>query len=188
VSQSTINSPAIIVNLRNNRENDLQVTILTPNLGKIIVYAKGAKSIKSVRAQALQLGNITKVSIYQKNNIYWLTECNSQLSFLQKDHQLIQLSLLFYFLEIIKNFSPENEYIDSLFVLSSVAITALYNNNWPKFIKSQIDILDILGFGVPTNLKQNYINKDYQLVQQQLIIYFESIIQKPLASHKLLTK
>ena len=188
MSQSSINTKAIVINIKNNREKDLTVTLLTPNLGKINVIASGAKSIKSTRSQSLQLGNIVKISLYQKINYYWLTESNSTLSFLQKNHQLIQLNLLFYFLEIIKNFAPEQEISAQLFELSSLAITSLYNNQWPKFISYQIKILDTLGFGTPKELLINYKNKEYQLAQQQLIIYFESILEKPLASHKLLTK
>jgi DNA repair protein RecO len=188
VSQISLNTQAIVVNTRNNQEKNLQVTILTPNLGKISVIASGAKSIKSTRSQNLQLGNIIKVSLYQKNNLYWLSESQSTLSFLQIDHQLIQLNLLFYFLEILKNFAPENEASPELFNLSSSAITSLYKNLWPKFIKFQIEILNTLGFGAPLNLQQNYQDKKYQIAQQQLILYFESILQKPLFSHKLLTK
>lgn len=188
MSQSSLNIQAIIVNTKDNKEKNLSVTILTPNLGKIYAYATGAKSINSSRSANLQLGNIVKISLFQKYNSYWITECQSTLSFLQKDHQLIQLNLLFYFLEILKNFAPENEISLKLFDLSSQTITALYNNNWPQFIKKQIEILNTLGFGAPADLQENYINKDYQLAQQQLIIYFESILQKPLASHKLLTK
>ena len=83
MSQSSINTKAIVINIKNNREKDLTVTLLTPNLGKINVIASGAKSIKSTRSQSLQLGNIVKISLYQKNNYYWLTESNSTLSFLQ---------------------------------------------------------------------------------------------------------
>lgn len=188
MSQHSQNTQAVVINIKNNKENNLLLTLLTPSLGKIYVYASGAKSIKSSRSSSLQLGNIVKVSLYQKNNHYWLTECQSTLSFLQIDHQLIQLNLLFYFLEILKNFAPENEGSPELFELSASAITSLYNNHWPKFIKTQIEILNTLGFGAPADLQQNYLNKDYQLAQQQLILYFESILQKPLFSHKLLTK
>ena len=188
MSQQSFNTRAIVVNTKDNREKNLQVTLLTPNLGKIVTIATGAKSFKSTRNQSLQLGNIVNISLYQKNNLYWLTECQSVISFLQINHQLIQLSLLFYFLEIIKNFATENEASPQLFELSSAAITSLYHNRWPQFIKNQIDILNTLGFGAPDTLQQNYVDKNYQLAQQQLILYFESILQKPLASHQLLTK
>jgi len=188
VSQQSFNTRAIVVNLKNNQEKNLHITLLTPTLGKIVTLAVGAKSLKSSRNQSLQLGNIVNVSLYQKNNYYWLTECQSIISFLQINHQLIQLNLLFYFLEIIKNFAPQNEASPQLFELSSAAISSLYHNHWPKFIKNQIDILNTLGFGAPDTLQQNYFDKNYQLAQQQLILYFESILQKPLASHQLLTK
>lgn len=188
MSQHSQNTKAIVINIKNNKENNLLLTLLTQNLGKINVYAAGAKSIKSSRSSSLQLGNIITVSILQKNNYYWLSESQSQLSFLQIDHQLVNLNLLFYFLEVLKNFAPENEPSPDLFNLSSLAITSLYKNQWPKFIKYQIEILNTLGFGAPPDLQQNYLDKNYQLAQQQLILYFESILQKPLASHKLLTK
>lgn len=188
MSQHSQNTEAIVINIKNNKENNLLLTLLTPKLGKIYVYASGAKSIKSSRSSSLQLGNLIKATILQKNNIYWLSESQSQLSFLQIDHQLVSLNLLFYFLEILKNFAPENESSPDLFKLSSLAITSLYNNHWPKFIKYQIEILNSLGFGSSYDIQQNYIEKKYQLVQQQLILYFESILEKPLFSHKLLTK
>lgn len=188
MSQNSINTQAIVVNIYNSGEKDLKVTLLTPNMGKVYACVSGAKSIKSTRSQNIQLGNIVTVYLSQKNNFYSIIECQSTLSFLQIDHQLISLNLLFYFLEILKNFSFENEVSIKLFNLSNWAISALYHNQWPKFIKYQIEILNTLGFGAPTDLQQNYIDKKYQLAQQQLILYFESILQKPLASRKLLTK
>lgn len=188
MSQHSQNLEAIVINTKDNKESNILVTLLTPNLGKIYVYASGAKSIRSSRLSNLMLGNIVKVSLQQKNNHYWVSEAVAKLSFLQIDHQLVSLNLLFYFLEVLKNFAPENESSPELFELSSLAITSLYNNHWPKFIKYQIEILNSLGFGAPADLHQNYLDKNYQQAQQQLILYFESILQKPLASHKLLTK
>lgn len=188
MSQFSVNTRAVVINIRDNKEKDLSITLLSPDLGKINVLASGAKSIKSTRSTSLQIGNIIIASLYQKNNFYWLTESKSSLSFLQKDHQLVQLNLLFYFLEILKNFAPENESSPELFDLSIAAINSLYHNQWPKFIQNQIDILNTLGFGAPEDLQQNYHDKKYQLAQQQLILYFESILQKPLASRQLLTK
>lgn len=188
MSQHSQNTKAIVINIKNNKENNLLLTLLTPNLGKISIYATGAKSLKSSRSSSIQLGNILQISLTYKNNFYSLSESQSQLSFLQIDHKLITLNLLFYFLEVLKNFAPENEPATKLFDLSAKAIDSLYQNQWPKFIKYQIEILNSLGFGAPANLQQNYIDKNYQLAQQQLVIFFESILEKPLFSRKLLTK
>jgi len=99
----SFSTEAIVVNLQNRGEKDILVTFLTPNHGKIIVKAAGVKSIKSSRGANLQLGNITNISLRQNNGIYWLSECLATNSFMFEQKKLIQLNLLFYFLEIVKN-------------------------------------------------------------------------------------
>lgn len=177
---------AIVVNLQNRGEKDILVTLLTPNHGKIFVKAAGVKSIKSSRGANLQLGNIAKISIHSSNNYFWITECQATHSFLFNKKKLIQLNLLFYFLEVVKNFAPENESSPKIFFLAKEIIRQLSENHLIPFISRQIDFLEALGFGIPQNIRQNLIAKKYHLVQNELISYFESILEKPLQSKRLL--
>ncbi|MEK7527741.1 MAG: DNA repair protein RecO [Patescibacteria group bacterium] len=177
---------AIVVNLQNRGEKDILVTLLTPNHGKIFVKAAGVKSIKSSRGANLQLGNIAKISLRQNNGIYWLSECLATDSFLFHKKKLIQLNLLFYFLEIVKNFTPENESSPKIFFLAKEIITNLSSDHLVPFISRQIDFLEALGFGIPDNIRQNLTLKKYHLVQKDLISYFENILEKPLQSKRLL--
>jgi DNA repair protein RecO len=177
---------AIVVNLQNRGEKDILVTLLTPIYGKILVKAAGVKSIKSSRGANLQLGNIVKVSLRQHNGIYWLSECLATDSFLFNKKKLIQLNLLFYFLEIIKNFTPENERSPKIFFLAKEIVLNLSSDHLVPFISRQIDFLETLGFGIPENIRQNLSAKKYYLVQINLISYFENILQKPLQSKRLL--
>lgn len=183
----SFSTEAIVVNLQNRGEKDILVTFLTPNHGKIIVKAAGVKSIKSSRGANLQLGNITNISLRQNNDIYWLSECLATNSFMFEQKKLIQLNLLFYFLEIVKNITSENESSPKIFFLAKEIILELSQNHLVPFISRQIDFLETLGFGIPDNIRQNLLAKKYHLVQKDLISYFESILEKPLQSSRLLT-
>lgn len=176
---------ALVINKKNSKESDLVITLLTPKIGKIIALAKGAKSIKSSRLGNLQLGNTIKVQLYQKNNFFWISETQNVTSFLQTNKNLAQLNLLFYFLEIVNQFIAENQQIERIFDISQNIITAINKNYIHQYIENEINFLEALGFGVPLEIKENFVKKDYKSSQQLIKRFFESIIEKPLESNKL---
>jgi DNA repair protein RecO (recombination protein O) len=180
-----ISTLGIVINKKTSKEADLVITLLTPKIGKIIALAKGAKSIKSSRLGNLQLGNIIKVQLYQKNNFFWISETQNIDSFLQTNKNLAQLNLLFYFLEIVNQFVAENQQIEKIFDISKNIITAINKNYIQQYIQNEIYFLEILGFGVPTDIKENFNKKDYKTCQKLIKRFFESIIEKPLESNKL---
>lgn len=180
-----ISTFGIVINKKTSRESDLVITLLTPKLGKLITLAKGAKSIKSSRLGNLQLGNIIKAQIYQKNNFYWISETKNIVPFLQTNKNLAQLNLLFYFLEIVNQFIAENQQIEKIYDISQNIITAINKNLIHQYIQNEIFFLETLGFGIPWDLKENFAKKDYKTSQKLIKRFFESIIEKPLESNKL---
>lgn len=180
-----ISTIGIVINKKTSKEADLVITLLTPKIGKIVALAKGAKSIKSSRLGNLQLGNIIKVQLYQKNNFFWISETQNIDSFLQTDKNLAQLNLLFYFLEIVNQFVAENQQIEKIFDISKNIITAINKNYIHQYIQNEIYFLETLGFGVPQDIKDNFDNKEYKISQKLIKRFFESIIEKPLESNKL---
>lgn len=180
-----ISTIGIVINKRTSKEADLVITLLTPRIGKIVALAKGAKSIKSSRLGNLQLGNIIKVQLYQKNNFFWISETQNISSFLQTNKNLAQLNLLFYFLEIVNQFVAENQQIERMFDISQNIITAINKNYIHQYIQNEIYFLETLGFGLPVDIKENFNNKDYKTSQKLIKRFFESIIEKPLESNKL---
>jgi DNA repair protein RecO len=120
-----LSTTAIVINKKSVKESDLLVTLLTPNLGKIVAIAKGIKNIKSSRLGTIQLGNLIKAQLYQKNDFLWLSESQTIVSFLQTDKSLAQLNLLFYFLEIINHFIAENQQIENVFDISCHLVDAI---------------------------------------------------------------
>jgi DNA repair protein RecO (recombination protein O) len=176
---------AIVINKKTSKESDLVITLLTPKLGKVVALAKGAKNIKSSRLGNLQLGNIIKVQLYQKNNSSWISESQNLFPFLQTEKNLAQLNLLFYFLEIVNQFIAENQQIENIFQISQNIIVAINKNQVASYIQNEINFLEILGFGLPIEIKQNFSKKDYKTSQKLIKAFFESIIEKPLESNKL---
>ncbi len=175
----------IVINKKTLKESDLLITILTPKLGKIVCLAKGAKNIKSSRLGNLQLGNTIKVQLYQKNDFTWISESQNLVPFMQTDKNLAQLNLLFYFLEIVNLFIAENQHIEKIFDISQNIISAINKNLINQYIQNEINFLEVLGFGVPRDIKENFAQKDYKTSQKLIKRFFESIIEKPLESNKL---
>lgn len=180
-----LNTEAIVINKKKLAELDLLVTILTPNKGKIVCLAKGAQSIKSHRLSQLQIGNITKCHLYTKNNKYWISESTSLDSFLNNPKKLTQINLLFYFLEIINHLIPENQHIENVYDISKCIITSICQNNLIRYIQNEINLIKILGFGVPPEINQAFTNKDYKTTQKLIQKFLESIIEHPIYSKKL---
>jgi DNA repair protein RecO len=175
----------IVINHKTIKESDILVTLLTPKYGKIIALAKGAKNIKSSRLGTLQLGNTIKANLYQKNDFLWLSESQTVTPFLQNDKNLTQLNLLFYFLEIVNHLIAENQQIEKMFDISQNIIDAINKNLIHQYIQNEINFLEVLGFGVPQDIKDNFLKKDYKTSQKLIKRFFESIIEKPLESNKL---
>jgi recombinational DNA repair protein (RecF pathway) len=147
--------------------------------------AKGAKNIKSTRLGNLQLGNTIKVQLYQKNNFNWISDSQNISPFLQTQKNLAQLNLLFYFLEIVNQLIAENQQIESIFQISQNIIMAINKNQVKQYIQNEINFLELLGFGLPPEIKQSFFKKDYKSSQKFIQRFFESITEKPLESNKL---
>jgi DNA repair protein RecO len=179
------NTIGIVINKKTLKEADLLITLLTPKKGKIIALAKGAKNIKSSRLGCLQLGNTIKAHLYQKNDYLWLSESKTIIPFLQYDKNLTQLNLLFYFLEILNRLIAENQQIEDIYEISQEIINAIKQNQLNRYIKNEIIFLEKLGFGLPSEINQYFLKKDYKTTQQLIKGFFESIIEKPLESNKL---
>jgi len=179
------NTIGIVIKTTTIKESDILVTLLTPQLGKIICLAKGAKNIKSSRLGSLQLGNIIKASLYRKNDYLWLSETTTVSQFLRDSKNLTQINLLFYYLEILNYFVAENQQLDGVYQVSESLIKSINDNQLAHFIKNEINFIEILGFGLPQEISDYYQQKKYIDCQKIIKQFLESIIEKPLQSSKL---
>lgn len=175
----------LVINKRTYKDNDLIVTLLTPLVGKIVTRALGAKNIKSSRLASLQLGNIIKVHLYERNNQIWLSEAQTLTSFLHHKKTLTQHNLLFYFLELINQLVAENQHTPGIYEISAAIVNAINDNNFKLYIKNEIELIKLLGFGLPDEIVNFYQSGNYQSCQKYLKSFFESIIENKLESNKL---
>lgn len=179
------NTLGIVIKRSNYQESDYFITLLTPDLGKISCLAKGVKSLKSSRLGSLQLGNIIKANLYTKDKFIWLSESQNVEPFLQDNKSLTQLNLLFYILEIINHFIADNQVIVGIYPIVVELIQAINNNQFAQLIKNEINLINVLGFGLPSEINELYQSRDYKSCQLQIKKHLESIIEKPLQSSKL---
>jgi DNA repair protein RecO len=176
---------AIVIGKKTYRDQDLIVTLLTKDIGKIFAIAKGVKNIRSRRLGTLQLGNQVKISLYQKDQRYWVNESATIDSFLSEPKNLAQTNLLFYLLEIINCLVAENQQIEGVYQKTSLAIKAISQNRVPQFIQNEIELLRDFGFGIPPEIDRSFAAKDFKTTQRLIKVFTESIIEKPLESNKL---
>lgn len=175
----------IVINKKTIKESDILITLLTPKNGKIIALAKGVKNIKSRRLGNLQLGNIIKVHLYSKNEFLWISETENISPFFQENKNLTQINLLFYFLEILNRLIAENQHIENVYQISKNIISSINKNMFETYIKNEINFIKVLGFGIPEDIENYFLKKDFKTCQSLIKRFFESIIEKPLESNKL---
>ncbi len=175
----------IVINKKTYKEKDLLITLLTQSNGKIVALAKGATSIKSSRLSSLQLGNIIKAQIYTTNDFSWISEAQTITPFLQHRVSLVQLNLLFYFLELINALIADNQQIPNVFQISKNIVKSINQNQLQNYIRNEIKLLEVLGFGVPSEINTTFKSHEYKICQKLIKRHFESIIEKPLESNKL---
>lgn len=180
-----VTTTAVVINKRRLKEGDLHVTLYTYNLGKIVCVAKGAQSLKSRRLGHLEIGSHIKVSLYEKNSYYWLSETEAISSFLHSSSSLSQINLLFYFLEIVNTLLPAEQNQPELYQIIVKVVENISQNHFHLFIAQEILFLESLGYGVPKEISLSFQNKDYKNTQSMIKKYCESIIEKPLKSSQL---
>lgn len=177
-----VNTTGIVINKRVINDFDWLVTILSENLGKITVLAKGVHRPRSQRGQTLQLGNLIAISIYQRQDQYYLSESQTKLSYFNQTSGLAQTKILFYFLEILNLIVAEQQYTPLLFSYCLKGLKSIYHSKFANFVACQIKILNLLGFGPPNNIITTYQKKHYLSCQNQLQNYIQTLVGKTLIS------
>lgn len=180
-----LNTLALVVNKKVTKEADLLVTLLTPRHGKITALAKNAQTITSSRLGCLQLGNIVKVHLYKKNDFFWLSQGQTITPFLKNSKNLSQINLLFYLLEIINQVIADRQHLDQVFETCSQIIQAINRNQAAAYLKNEIKLISLLGFGLPDSISLAFAQKNYPQTQKAIQIHLETILDHPLRSPRL---
>ena len=178
------NTQSIVIGKKNVGEQDIQIILLTQSVGKIYAKARGASKITSSRLGSLQLGNIIDCAL-NHTSPYFVSQTKTIFSFMQTQKTLSQTNLLFLLLELVNKITPQEEPNQDLFFETKQAIFSIDKSQVGLFLKHEIKIINILGYGTPQIILEFLEKSDFRNAQQSLQHYVESIIDKPLQSKKL---
>ena len=136
----------LILKRSNFGEADRMLTILTKNLGKISVVARGVRKITSRRAGNVELLNIVKVGLF-KGKGYTLTEAQSIKTFPRIKSNLAVSTSAFHILELVNKILPEDDPNPRVFDLMKSVLEEFENNPRQIILRGfEIKLLKATGF------------------------------------------
>lgn len=163
----------IIINRHVVKDNDRFLTIFTAEAGKISVYARGVRSIKSKRGSQLDLFSHIKFEIFEKNDHRTLTSVE-----LLDGHHLSKttigdISRLFQIGELIDRLTAEDDPHIEIYDLLVTALHHLHNFDTPQYLlRFKKKLLTLLGYG------------DYE--NQDIDTYIDSLLIHPIRANHLI--
>lgn len=159
----------IIINRHVVKETDRFLTIYTLEEGKISVYARGVRSVKSKRGSQIDLFSHIKFELFEKNDRHTLTSVE-----LLNDHHISKTTLpnisrLFQIGELIDVLTAEHDPHPEVYDLLVTALANLSRFNTPEYLyRFKKKLLTLLGYG------------DFE--NQDIDTFIDSLLTRPLAS------
>lgn len=136
----------IILKRSNFGEADRMLTVLTKNLGKISVIARGVRKITSRRAGNVELLNLVKIGLF-KGKGYTLTEAQSIKTFPRIKSNLAVSTSAFHILELVNKLLPENDPNPRAYDLIKEILDEFEGNPRQIILRGfEIKLLKVTGF------------------------------------------
>lgn len=167
---------AIILKRSNFGEADRVLTVLTKNLGKITVIARGVRKITSRRAGNVELLNLVKLGLF-KGKGYTLTEAESIETFPRIKSNLAVSTAGFHILELSNKFLPENDPNFRVYDLIVETLKKLEEKPRKLILRAfEVKFLCILGFfnfqldnpGLSSKFQLGDVNRDLKKILAKL--------------------
>ena len=147
-SGKTVTS-GLVLRETETKETDKILTVLTPDLGKISLIARGARRRNSPLAASCQLLAYSELTIYQRGNWRYVSEGSTIELFdgVRQDFEL--LSLASYFAELTESVTGEEQAapeVLSLLLNALYALSALHKD--PELVKPvfELRLMALSGF------------------------------------------
>ncbi|MFH1601815.1 MAG: DNA repair protein RecO [Candidatus Shapirobacteria bacterium] len=162
-------------------EQDLLLSLLTKKRGKILVKAKGLRKITSKRLGVLQTGNLVKGQVHPKGDFFTLGEVELISSPIGLRKDLVGLGMVLTMSELINRLLPEREENQSVYHLYENTLRHLEKKvEVEEMLNFEIKLLDLLGYGLPEEIKRALKEKDLKLAQSCLWAYLTEISERKL--------
>ncbi|HCC84962.1 MAG TPA: DNA repair protein RecO [Candidatus Pacebacteria bacterium] len=167
----SILTQGLVLKRINTGEADRVVTLLTPDLGKIVCLAKGARKLISSQRGNLEPGNRVKVFLIPTKSMMLLTQSKLLTDLGMSWQNLSQLRRITQILEIVDRLIIEAEADPQLYLQVGELLTAIQTQTASDTqVRNQLDmIIQNLGHPSLENTKHHTIN-DYvtELVEHKL--------------------
>lgn len=180
MASRSITLSGIVLKRHNTGETDRIVTLLTMELGKITVVAKGVRKLHSSKSSILEPGNYVKAFCIQTHSLPILTQAALISDTGSARESLKKMRQLHQFLEIMDQLFVEEELELEFFA------EILYAREQIISADASLDtirlaferILTTLGYHVPGTRLDSILDKVSQLTERP-IRSFEFLVVKP---------
>lgn len=150
------------------RDADRFFTIYTKELGKISVYAKGVRTVKSKRSGQLDLFSHIRFEVYENHDHLTLTSVELLDAHASGKTTLGNISRLFQIGELIEALTPEHDPHPAIYELLVTALANLSRFETPEYLfRFKKKLLKIMGYG------------DRDLSMTATDTYIESLMSRP---------
>lgn len=176
----TLRVDGIILKRQNVGEADRILTILTKELGKIQVKAKGVRKIASKRASHIEPLNVCTLSLYKGHALPVLTEVVTQESFPLLKGDLEKIGFAYHLCELVDGLCPPQEENTKVFsLLHDVLKRMEYEKELAPLIHEfEVSLLTTLG----------YWSQGQQLQNANLSYLIEGILERKLKTRALIPR
>ena len=130
------------------KETDKILTVLTPDLGKISVIAKGARRKNSRIAASCQLLAYSEMTLYERGNWFYLDEAATIELFDGVRYDFEKLSLASYFAELTESVADGSAAPEILSLLLNALYALSVLNKEPLLVKTafELRLMALSGF------------------------------------------
>ena len=163
---------AIVINRRNIKDSDRFLTLYTLESGKVDVYARSVRSLKSKRLASLDLFTHISCEAIEKNDRLTLTHVDLLHTHQDSKTSLVNISRLFQIGELVDKLTPDGDPHPEVYNLLLTALTHLHRFDTPEYLtRFKKKLLTELGFDPdPADLDA----------------YIESLLSRPLRTRHIL--
>lgn len=159
----------IIINRRIVGDADRFLTIMTREVGKISVFARSVRSMKSKRASSLDLFSLIRFELVERGERKTLTHVELLDGYREGKKKLGDISRLFAIGELVDALVPEDDPHAIVYDLLEKALTHLSQFAMPEYLyRFKLRLLKELGYENPSSTVDN------------LDDYIESILSRSL--------
>jgi DNA repair protein RecO len=159
----------VIINRHVVKESDRFLTIYTLEEGKISVYARGVRSVKSKRGSQLDLFSHIRFELFEKNDHRTLTSVELLDGHHVSKTTLPNISRLFQIGELVDLLTPEHDPHPEVYDLLVTALGSLSRFDTPEYLyRFKKKLLELLGYG------------DRPLSESEIDDYIDTLVSRPL--------